>query len=65
MHVGSSFLQFLRSSWGFVSTLVIAFLLKLVRIVSEQPKPQPISRLLVSSRCEQHKTGLTLNLSVH
>jgi len=59
------FQRFLHSSWGFVSTLVISFLLKLVRIVSEQHKPQPISRLLVSSRCEQHKTGLTLNQSVH
>lgn len=25
MHVSSSLLQFLRSSWGFVSTLVIRF----------------------------------------
>lgn len=32
---------------------------------SQQREPGPISRLLVSSRCEQHKTGLTLNPSVY
>lgn len=35
------------------------------RDFSQQREPRPISRLLVSSRCEQHKTGLTLNQSVY